>query len=133
MYTGITGKVKIGDNDVAYISNWSVEDSMEVIEVSRLGERYKDKRAGQGNWTASADGTVVFGNDGKSHEAIFTAMHSGSPVECEFYLDSNEDKPVKFSGNGLIETLSVDLSAEDKGNISISISGVGELTFPGKE
>ncbi|MDR3022249.1 MAG: phage tail tube protein [Clostridiales bacterium] len=133
MYTGVTGKVKVGDSEVAYISNWSVEDSMEVIEVSKLGERYKEKRTGQGNWTASADGTVVFGHEGKSHEALFTAMHKGAQVECEFYLDSNEDNPIKFSGDGLIESLNVDLSAEDKGNISISIVGVGELKFPGKE
>jgi predicted secreted protein len=129
MYTGVTGKVKIGDNEVAYISNWSVEDTMAVVEVTKLGERYKDKKAGQGNWTASADGTVVFDGE-KSHKGLFVAMHGGQAVECEFYLDSNQTSPVKFSGKGLIESLSVDLSAEDKGNISISISGVGELVFP---
>ena len=55
-------------------------------------------------------------------------MHNGNEVVCEFYLDNS----TKFSGTGLIESLSIDLSAEDKGNVSISISGTDELIYPGK-
>lgn len=128
MYTGLTGKVKIGKGtatEVAYISNWSVEDSVELIEISELGKRAKDKVAGLRGWTASADGAIEFGGT-KGHEAIFKAMHDGEKVVCEFYLNDT----TKFSGTGMIESLSIDLSAEDKGNISISISGTDELVFP---
>ena len=127
VFIGVTGKVTIG-GEVAYISNWSVENSVELIEFAELGEKSRHKVAGMTSWTASADGTVYFGTDAKSHARLFTAMNNGTPVECDFYLDSISD--VKFSGTGLIESLSVDLSAEDKGNISISISGCGQLTPP---
>ena len=135
MYTGLTGKVKIGvgnATDVAYISNWSVENSVELIEFAELGEPTRHKKAGMQNWTASADGTVVFGGDnGKCHRNLFNAMQNGQEVYCEFYLDNGEksNRPVSFSGRGLIESMSIDLSSEDKGNVSISISGVGELTL----
>ncbi|MCL2061034.1 MAG: hypothetical protein FWH03_00200 [Firmicutes bacterium] len=125
MYTGLTGKIKIGTTEVAYISNWSVEDTVELIEVAELGKRAKDKMAGQYGWSASADGAIEFVG-AESHKFLFDAMHNGTKVVCEFYLNNT----TKFSGTGLIESLSVDLSAEDKGNIAISISGTDELVYP---
>jgi len=156
VYTGLTGKVKIG-GEVAYISNWSVDISREIIEVPALGKKCKSKLPGQISWTASADGTVCFGDDGRAgHKSLFDAMSNGTKVRCEFFLyckegrdrtyyvpnaDSTPQEPlsgthntkpsVKFYGDGLVESLSVDLSAEDKGNISISISGISELSYPG--
>jgi len=125
MYTGLTGKIKIGvasAGEVAYISNWSVENSAEIIEFAELGVSTRHKTSGMKGWTASADGTVMFGGDG-CHKQLFDAMNNGDKVNCEFYL--NDD--TKFSGEALIESLSVDLAAEDKGNISISLSGIGIL------
>lgn len=124
MYKGLTGKVMIGGAIIAYISNWSVEDTTDIIEVTKLGSNFKEKIPGLQSWSASADGAVEFTDDASQKE-LFVAKHNGTEVTCEFYLDST----TKFSGAGVIETLSVDLSAEDKGNISISISGNGSLTF----
>lgn len=141
MYTGLTGKLTLGIVSteggtqsaselpaVAYISNWSIEDSVEIIEVSVLGQKTKNKLAGLRGWTASAEGAVEFSDSANGHKSLFEAMHDGKEVKCEFYLDGS----TKFSGKGLIESLSIDLSAEDKGNISISISGIDELVYPGK-
>lgn len=141
MYTGLTGKLTLGIVSteggtqsaselpaVAYISNWSIEDTVELIEVSVLGQKTKNKLAGLRGWTASAEGAVEFTDGTAGHKLLFEAMQGGKEVKCEFYLDGN----TKFSGKGLIESLSIDLSAEDKGNISISISGIDELVYPGK-
>jgi len=136
-YTGMTGKVMI-DGEISYISNWSIDTSAEIIEISALGQRHKYKTAGQTDWSASADGTVYFGGAG-SHKKLFEAMKDGKDVDCEFFLycpattGSSAPEAVKFSGKGYIESLSVDLSAEDKGNISISIAGCGELTLQGAQ
>lgn len=131
MYTGLTGKVMIGEDPIAYVSNWSIEDTTDIIEFAQLGggvtenRGYKLKVAGQQSWSASAEGAVDFAT-ASGQSALFTAKHAGTIVDCEFYLNEN----VKFAGKGIIESLSVDLSAEDKGNISISISGSGKLTSP---
>jgi len=127
MYTGLLGKITIDSNDIAYISNWSVEDSSDIIEVTKLGGNYKEKMPGQQSWSASADGAVDFAS-ASYQMALFTSKHSGLPVQCKFYLDTTTGSEVYFTGTGYIESLSVDLSAEDKGNISISISGTGPLT-----
>ena len=136
MYTGITGKLSIGGKDIAYISNWSVEDTTDMIEVTRLGVKFKEKMPGLQGWSGSADGAVEFAqvkSDGdtliaSNQATLFKAKRDGEEVNCIFYLDVAKD--VKFSGKGIIESLSIDLSAEDKGNISISISGIGKLSSP---
>lgn len=141
MYTGLTGKLSIGVTSseesqsvstlpaLAYISNWSIEDTVELIEVSVLGNKTKNKLAGLRGWTASAEGAIEFTDAANGHKALFEAMHEGKQVTCVFYLDD----ATCFVGKGLIESLSVDLSAEDKGNISISISGLEELVYPGEQ
>jgi predicted secreted protein len=121
MYTGLTGKVTIDGKDVAYISNWSVEDTTDIIEITTLGDVNKKKLAGPQSWSASAEGAVCFNE--ATHLELFSAKKAGKEVSVAFFLDGN----TKFLGKGFIESLSVDLSAEDKGNISISISGNGAL------
>ena len=137
MYTGVTGKVTVGGTTLAYISNWSIEDTTEIIEVARLGSPFKHKEAGLQSWSASADGAVEFAAN-SGHAALFTAKRNGTPVQCEFFLTdgrtsinvptpNNNQAAVRFVGSGLIESLSVELLAEDKGNIAISIAGIGGL------
>ena len=140
MYTGLTGAIKINPNfdesgstpkTLAYISNWSIEDTMDVIEITELGSDSKKKKAGLQSWSASADGSVVFETESTrtTHNELFEAKHNRRKIQIELYLHdgTNGKDKVYFKGNGYIESLSVDLSAEDKGNISISVSGSGEL------
>lgn len=130
MYTGLTAKLEIKNTaesaavTVAYISNWSVEESRDLIEVTKLGSKVKEKKPALYSWSASADGTADFGTS-TNQKAFRDAMIAGTPVNVTFYMDEN----VKFSGSAYIESMSFDISAEDKGNISISLSGDGELTL----
>ena len=130
MYTGLTAKLEIKTGSeaaaatVAYISNWSVEETRDIIEVTKLGSKAKEKKPSLYSWTASAEGTVDFGST-TNQKAFRDAMIAGTPISVTFYLDET----VKFSGTAYIESMSVDISAEDKGNISISLNGDGELTL----
>ncbi len=130
MYTGLTAKLEIKTGSeaaaatVAYVSNWSVEETRDIIEVTKLGSKAKEKKPSLYSWTASAEGTVDFGST-TNQKAFRDAMIAGTPISVTFYLDET----VKFSGSAYIESMSVDISAEDKGNISISLNGDGELTL----
>ncbi|MCL2375725.1 MAG: phage tail tube protein [Firmicutes bacterium] len=136
VYTGITGKITIGEDDkkVAYISNWSIDQSNEVMEITELGSRYKKKVSGMKDWTASADGALYFGEN-TNHGAIYEAFEKGETIKVKFFLydkeseNANGNKDIYFDGEALIESLSIDLSAEDKGNVSISLTGCGKLTL----
>ena len=128
MYTGLTAKLKINqdstDAQVMYISNWSVEETRDIIEVTKLGSKAKEKKPSMYSWSASADGAVDFGTS-SNQKALRDAMIAGTPISVTFYLDDTAE----FTGTAYIESMSVDISAEDKGNISISLNGEGELTL----
>lgn len=134
MYTGMTGALKTSTATgipmtVAYISGWSVEGKTEMIERTQVGEVGRQVVPGFQSWSASANGTVYFEGAG-GHEDLFAAQRNGTKLLFHFYLNdgkNSDDNTAYFCGMGYIESLSVDLSAEDKGNISISVAGTGTL------
>ena len=140
MYTGLTGalllRVKKNGQEhvqrVAYISGWSIEESTEIIETTKIGEVHKEGFAGMQSWSASADGAVVFEQEG-NHQILFDLKKKGVKFSLQFFLDdksiSGSENSTYFVGDCYIESLSVDLSAEDKGNISIGVKGCGPLDY----
>lgn len=126
-YSGITAKIVVGSGEgtqVAYISNFSIEETKDILEITKLGSPTKEKIASMYSWTASADGTADFETD-VAQTTLRNAMISGTPVTVKFYLSDSRT----LTGEALVESMSIDLSAEDKGNISISLSGSGALTM----
>lgn len=133
MYTGLTGKISYLEKNgegaaiektIGYIGNWSVEDTADVVEVSMLGSKYKKKTVAQQSWSASADGAVDF-EGAEGHNKLFAIKAAGGEIKVRFYLSAEDN--TYFEGNAFIESLGVDLSAEDKGNISISLSGTSQI------
>lgn len=133
MYTGLTGALKLVDSidsiaPMAYISGWNISENTEIIETSKIDDINKSGLAGQQSWSASADGAVAFESK-DSQEKLFKAKYLGEKIRVQFYLNNQGDdkKSAYFEGSCYIESLSVDLSATDKGNISISVIGDGPL------
>ena len=127
-YSGLTAKMTVDGATVAYVSNFSVEQTRDVTETSYLGEDAKEKSYGLYSWTASADGTADFVGDA-AQAALHNAMKNRKTVNVVFYLNTTEGAIETLSGTGLIESLSLEMSAEDKGSISIGISGKCFLTY----
>ena len=125
-YTGIAAKLMVGEKPLAYVSNWSIEETKDIIEITKLGSMAKEKKPTLYSWSASADGTADFEND-EAQTTLREAMIAGTPVTVKFYLSETRF----LTGSAFVESLSIDISAEDKGNISISLSGNGDLTMTG--
>lgn len=131
-YKGITGKLTIMDGTnvqnsdyagapVAYISNWSVEETRDVVEITQLGSKSKEIMPSLLYWTASAEGAADFSNG--AQQSLRKAMVDGTSVKVRFYLD----KDTYLDGTAYVTAFSVNISAEDKGGVSISLTGNGEL------
>ncbi len=135
MYTGLTGALKIitavgTSKTIAYISDWSVEGKTEMIEHVSSGRADKQVTPGFKSWSASANGKISF-NGNSGHAELFAAQYKGTKILFHFYLDDNENndagKNTYFCGEGYIESMSIDISSEDCGNISISVVGTGAM------
>lgn len=125
-YTGLTARLTINDKKVAYISNWSVDETRDTIEITQLGKKEKEIKPSLHYWSASAEGTADFATESAQKE-IRDAMLSDTPVDVKFYLDV--DNNVALYGKAYVTSFSVNISAEDKGGVSISLTGTGELTY----
>lgn len=135
MYTGMTGALKIvnalgGETTIAYISDWSVEGKTEMIERTRVGQTNRQVVPGFQSWSASANGTICFDSAG-GHDDLFAAQYNGTKIMFHFYLNDGQlggsGKNTYLCGEGYIESLSMDLAAEDRGTVSISVAGTGAL------
>lgn len=125
-YTGLTAKLTINNKDVAYISNWSVDETCDTIEITRLGSKNKEVLPSLCYWSASAEGTADFSTD-SAQKAIREAMVNGTEVDVKFYLDTNNN--VALYGKAFVNSFSVNISAEDKGGVSVSLTGNGKLNY----
>lgn len=135
MYTGLVGALKVlnafGDYvNIAYVSGWSVEEKSEMIDCSEFVEADKKSVAGAKSWSASANGAICFDCVG-GYDDLFEAHYRGKPIMFHFHLSDGAIAKSKentyLCGTGYIESISMDLSTGDRGNVSLSVSGVGPL------
>ena len=120
-YSGITAKLVVNNEDVAYISNWSIEETHDTIEVTQLGKDTKEIVPSLYYWTASAEGAADFSDN--AQKTLRDAMRAGTEVDITFYLSDT----ARLVGKAYVTAFSVNISAEDKGGVSISVTGNGEL------
>jgi hypothetical protein len=59
--TGKDGEVKFTNNNVARVRNFSVESSLNLLEVTNLGQRQTSTEAGLRSYTGSA--TIMYDSD----------------------------------------------------------------------
>ena len=83
----------------------------------------KRKKAGIKDWSASCSGACDFVTD-SSQKDLLDKFESGETVEVAFYINET----TYFSGQGIIESLKIDNSAEDGPNIDISVAGTKGIT-----
>lgn len=128
MYTGITAKLTIlqgeEEKEIAYISNFSIEENRDMIEVSKLGSVTKEKIPSTLSWSASADGAADFALV-NGQKDLRDAMTNGTILNVKFYLDET----TYLTGQAYVESLSTEISADDKTSVSISLAGTGALTM----
>ncbi len=119
VYDGVAGSVKIGGKAVAHMSEFSLELTRDIKDGTFFGgDGYKEKKAGAKDWSASFNGVADFTTD-TSQKELIDAFEAGTLVEAAFYLNET----TYFTGSALIESLSIDNSAEDGPNIDISLAG----------
>ncbi|MCL2860938.1 MAG: hypothetical protein FWE22_00785 [Firmicutes bacterium] len=129
MYTGLTGALKVGGINIAYISGWNLEETTEIIEVSKVGSLVKGAFPTFQRWSASSNGAVSMEDDGQ--RLLYDARRKGEKIELTLYLKNEGDdlRAVYFRGECYVESLGIDISFEGVAQIAISVRGLGALKF----
>lgn len=124
---GKNGKVIIGTgtSKVVGIKSWSLELSLDTLEITALGDDWKNYIAGLKEWSASSEGDYEVTSDTTGQDALQTAYLAGSTVTVKLYVDSSN----YYTGTAYINSLSIEDPVDDVVTISIEFTGTGALTF----
>ena len=129
-FTGLTAKVTLGEETLAYISGCTLSLSKDIIEILAFGMQYKEKVPSIKDWSLSTDGTVALAKGG-TQEKLYNAFESGDPLEISIYLNET----TYFTGTGYVSSFEIEAAPDDKISLSSEISGSGAtvLTLPPEE
>ena len=123
---GFGGAVKVNEQKVAEISNWSMDLEADDIDVTSFDSNgWKEYIAGSRGWSGSFEGNFV-PDDTEGQGALILAWVNSQNVELQ--LDVNEN--ISFSGSAMI-TLSLDAAVDDKVSFSCDFQGSGVLDITG--
>ena len=122
--TGLTAKVKLGEEILGYISGCTLSLTKDIIEILAFGMQYKEKVPAIKDWSLSVDGTAAFSNDG-SQKQLHAAFESGEGVTFGIYLDDT----TYFEGTGYVSSLEIEAAPDDKISITSEVAGSGAVTM----
>ena len=125
VHKGKDGEVKLvtTGGSVAAISElkaWSLEESIDTMDVTPMGVGVKTFLTGNKSWT----GSVELDYDAAS--AVHQDIVIGADIDIEFYPTGGSAQ--KFTGSGFVTSHSRAGSMGDLVSSSISIQGDGALT-----
>lgn len=121
-FSGSEGVVKVGANIIGEIRSYSIEQSMDTLEDTSMGDTNRTYKASLKTFTGSCD--VLFDDTDTGQQA----MQVGSEVTMSFQMEGNTVGDHKLSGTVLITGRSISASYDGLVEASLSFQGTGALT-----
>lgn len=129
--TPFHGKVcRVEKNNVAmdFSKGWNIQSSLDMADVSRQGQYWKEGVPGQAGWNGSFEAHFVAGNT--EQKAFFDNLVSATPgtklTDVKFLLDGSTNA---YTGNIYITGITINAPIGDAVSASISFQGDGALTL----
>lgn len=129
--TPFHGKLcRVEKNNVSmdYNNGWSIDSSLDMADISRAGQNWKESIPGQASWTGSFSGQFVAGNT--EQKAFFDNLVTASPgtklTDVKFLLDGATNA---FTGNIYITGFSINPGVGDVVKFTINFQGDGALAL----
>jgi len=121
--TGNGGTVKVGSDSIAEIRSFSVDETMDTIEDSAMGDSYRTFKTSLRSWNGSVD--VFFDDTDTTGQG---ALAVGSEVALSFQVEGDESGDHLLSGNALVTGRTINSSFDGMVEASLTLQGTGELS-----
>ena len=122
-HQGSEGTVHIGTDAISEIKSYNVNESMNVIDDSNIGDSSKTFRVGSTEWDGSVD---VFWDE---LDTAQIAMTTGASVTVKFYPEGTTTGDKYYTGTALVTGISRSASVDGMVDASYSLKGTGALTL----
>jgi len=129
--TPFHGKLcRVEKNEVAmdFGDGWSIETSLDMADISRSGQDWKEGLPGQAGWSGSFSGQFVAGNTEQKAflDNIIAATPGTKLTDVKFLLDGATNA---LSGDIYLTGFSINPAIGDKVGFSFNFQGDGALTL----
>jgi len=128
-YTGRTGKLKLGNNEVAKVRDWALDVSLDPIETTALGDTAQTYTAGMSSATGNATVSYYTGATTGVVQLLEKIVTTGpitdaNQVELTFEVGINQ----YFKANAWITNASISSSTNELTSVSFQFTVNGALT-----
>lgn len=121
-HAGSEGIVKIGENRIAEVKSWNLEEVCDTVDSSVIGTRWRKNMATILSWSGSIDAfwdESEVGNQGM--------LKIGNVVELRLYASGEGDGSKYFTGNAIVTGISRQASFDGLVESSFTFQGNDEL------
>lgn len=125
-HTGSEGTVRVGENAIAEIRSYSVEETADTVEDTSMGDSYRTFKTTLKGWTGSVD---VFWDETDTNGQV--ALVVGSEVTVNFFPEGTSAGVSEkyYSGTAIVTGKTVTGSFDGMVESTITLQGTGALTL----
>lgn len=124
---GKEGALSLGGTNIAMLTEWTLNETVDTVECTAMGDTSKMYKAGIKGFEGSAD--CIWANDDTTgYIAQFTV---GTEYAGVFYVtDSATDAAdLKYTGQVIVTGIEITATMDDVVRASVSFQGTGALTI----
>ena len=122
-HLGKEGTVQVGSNAIAEIRGFSIDETIDVVEDTSMGDSSKTYLASIKDFSGSVD--VLYDETDTNGQ---TALSLGSSVTLNFAPEGTDSGDVKLTGTAIVTGKSITSSFDGLVESTITVQGTGGLT-----
>ena len=122
-HLGKEGTVQVGSNAIAEIRGFSIDETIDTVEDTSMGDSSKTYLASIKDFSGSVD--VLYDETDTNGQ---TALAVGSSVTLNFAPEGTDSGDVKLTGTAIVTGKSVTSSFDGLVESTITVQGTGGLT-----
>ena len=122
-HLGKEGTVQVGSNSIAEIRGFSIDETIDTVEDTSMGDSSKTYLASIKDFSGSVD--VLYDETDTNGQ---TALSVGSSVTLNFAPEGTSSGDVKLTGTAIVTGKSITSSFDGLVESTITVQGTGGLT-----
>jgi len=122
-HLGKEGTVQVGSNAIAEIRGFSIDETIDTVEDTSMGDSSKSYLASIKDFSGSVD--VLYDETDTNGQ---TALSVGSSVTLNFAPEGSDSGDVKLTGTAIVTGKSITSSFDGLVESTITVQGTGGLT-----
>tara|TARA_A100000171_G_scaffold44463_1_gene47303 strand:+ start:2021 stop:2410 length:390 start_codon:yes stop_codon:yes gene_type:complete len=122
-HLGKEGTVQVGSNAIGEIRGFSIDETIDTVEDTSMGDSSKTYLASIKDFSGSVD--VLYDETDTNGQ---TALSVGSSVTLNFAPEGSDSGDVKLTGTAIVTGKSITSSFDGLVESTITVQGTGGLT-----